>query len=106
MKVVLDECLPKKLKGELVGHSVRTVPQCRWSGIKNGQLLRLMEGRFYVFITIDGNLESQQNLKKSPLGFIVLEADDNDIDTLLLLVPKILEALHRIQPGEVIRVKS
>lgn len=53
MKVLLDECLPKKLKRELEGHTIITVPEQGWAGIKNGELLRLAEAEFDVFITID-----------------------------------------------------
>lgn len=41
MRVLLDECVPKRLGRELTGHTVRTVPQEGWSGKKNGELLGL-----------------------------------------------------------------
>ncbi len=56
MKMLIDECLPRKLKHELPGHEVRTVPEMGWAGKKNGELLRLMSGQFDVFVTIDRNL--------------------------------------------------
>lgn len=43
MRVLLDECLPWKLKREIVGHDVATVADMGWRGIKNGALLRLAE---------------------------------------------------------------
>lgn len=46
MNVILDECLPRTLKRLLVGHYVRTVGNEGWNGIKNGELLRLVETRF------------------------------------------------------------
>ncbi|HRJ42715.1 MAG TPA: hypothetical protein PL105_12595 [Caldilineaceae bacterium] len=36
MKVLLDECLPRRLKRELSGHPVSTVPEMGWVGVKNG----------------------------------------------------------------------
>ena len=54
MKVLLDECLPRKLKYELVGHEVKTVSEMGWSGLKNGVLLtKATNARFQVFMTID-----------------------------------------------------
>lgn len=53
MRILLDECLPKKLKRELAEFDVMTVADCHWKGKKNGQLLRLAEKQFDVFITID-----------------------------------------------------
>ena len=45
MNVLLDECLPRRLKRELRDYEVATVPEMGWAGIKNGALLRL--GRVY-----------------------------------------------------------
>ena len=61
MKILLDECLPKKLKREIINHQVITVPEQGWAGIKNGELLKLASEIFDVFITADPNLTSQQN---------------------------------------------
>jgi len=43
MKLLLDECLPRKLKHHLPGHVCHTVPEAGWAGKKNGELLRLAE---------------------------------------------------------------
>ena len=73
MKVLLDECLPRRLKRGLSPHQVFTVPEMGWAGVKNGALLRLIQtAAFDVFVTIDGNLEYQQNLKQANLAIIVL----------------------------------
>ena len=60
MRVVLDECLPKRLTRELAGHEARTVQQMGWSGISNGKLLYSIRGQFDAFITVDSNLAYQQ----------------------------------------------
>jgi hypothetical protein len=39
MRVLLDECLPRKLKGHVHDHEVTTVPEAGWAGTKNGALL-------------------------------------------------------------------
>ena len=39
MKVLLDECVPSKLRRELTEHQVLTVTERGWSGIENGELL-------------------------------------------------------------------
>lgn len=56
-RVLLDECLPKRLKSMLTGHDVMTVPEAGHAGLKNGELLAAIAGRFDVFVTIDSNLE-------------------------------------------------
>lgn len=61
MRVLLDECVPRALGKELVGHDVRTVTEAGWEGMKNGELLQLAAGLFDVLLTVDRNLEYQQN---------------------------------------------
>jgi predicted nuclease of predicted toxin-antitoxin system len=59
MKILLDECLPKKLKLEIEADVVLTVPEAGWASKKNGELLGLAAGNFDVFLTTDQNLEFQ-----------------------------------------------
>lgn len=78
MKLLLDECLPKKLKFEIKGHHASTVPDEGWAGKKNGELLRLMEkSGWEVFITADAGVKYQQNLKSTSLVIVVLSAKTN-----------------------------
>lgn len=105
MRVLLDEQLPRHLARELTGHSVATVQQQGWAGVKNGELLRRAAADgFGIFITADQNLQFQQNLAKSRLGVVVLVAPSNALEDLLPLVPDILAAIGTTRPGEVVRV--
>lgn len=106
MKILIDECLPRKPKNELPDHEVQTVPEAGWSGKQNGTLLRLMAGVFDVFITIDGNLDDQQQLASQPVAFVVLSAVNNKLETLLPLMPAVRQALATITPGQVIVITS
>jgi len=60
VKILLDECVDRRLARDLVGHSVSTVPKMDWAGIKNGDLLALAEKEFEAFITVDRKLATQQ----------------------------------------------
>lgn len=104
MRVLLDECLPRKLKSELPGHEVFTVPEMGWAGIKNGALLRIAAERFDVLITTDQNIEHQQNLTDLELSIVVLIAISNDIDLLRPLMPRVRKTLAGLQVGEVLRI--
>jgi hypothetical protein len=105
MKLLLDECLPKKLKRELPSHDVTIVQEMGWAGIKNGALIRLLQAAdFDVFVTIDGNLEYQQNLSAINFAIIVLGAPDNTFDTLRPLIPNVIAALRTIKVGEVVHI--
>jgi hypothetical protein len=105
VRVLLDEQLPRQLALRIIGHEVRTVQQQAWAGLKNGELLhRAAKDGFEVFLTADQNLQFQQNLSGSPLGVVVLAARSNAIQDLLPLVPKALDAIALVQPGQVIRL--
>ncbi len=104
MNVLLDECIPRKLKHELKGHSVSTVTELGWSGKENGELLRLAEKKFDVFVTVDQNLSYQQNVSKFKIAVIMLMAKDNDIATLRPLLPKVRQTLNSLEAGRVFRV--
>ena len=101
MRVLLDECLPRKLKHDIRADLVRTVPEMGWASIENGQLLRLAQTEFDVFLTRDRNLEYQQNLQSFDLSVIVLVAGSNDIDDLRPLMPATNEAIPNMRPHEV-----
>ena len=75
-----------------------------WAGISNGELLALAEPQFDVFMTADQNLQYQQNLDSTRLSIIVLATRSNRFEDLVQLIPKALEALNIIQPGNVVRV--
>jgi hypothetical protein len=106
MKVLLDECLPKKLKREVQADFVGTVLEMGWAGTKNGALLRLAEREFDVFLTNDQNLEHQQNLAQFDLAIIVLVALTNDIEDLKPLMPAANEALRSVSSKEIKYIKS
>ncbi|HWB28882.1 MAG TPA: DUF5615 family PIN-like protein [Vicinamibacterales bacterium] len=104
MRLLLDECVPKRLRRELPGHEVRTVQEEGWAGVKNGALLRAADGRFDALLTVDQGVEHQQNLAGFRIGVVIMTSKSNDIDDLLPLVPAVLESLARLQPAEIIRV--
>lgn len=106
MKVLIDECLPKKLKREVIADFVQTVPEAGWASKQNGELLRLAETDFDVLLTNDQNLEHQQNLQNFDLAFVVLAAPTNDIEDLKPLMPAANEAIKTIKTGEIKYIKA
>jgi predicted nuclease of predicted toxin-antitoxin system len=107
VRILLDEQLPRQLARRLSGHYARTVRQCGWAGLRNGELLlRATANSFDVLLTADQNLAYQQNLAGSPFRVVVLVARSNRLEDLLPLVPATLDALQDIRPGEVRRVGS
>ena len=103
MRILLDECLPRKLAGALTGHEVETVPHMGWSGVKNGELLRLAATRFDALITIDQRF-AEGGAVPASLVLLTLAAQSNRLDALRPLVPALLQALMQAKKGERVRV--
>lgn len=101
MKLLLDECIDRRLARELPGHFIRTVPQMGWATIKNGRLLRLAEKEFDVFVTVDRNLSFQQHLPKFDIAVAVLRAKSNRLEDLRPLASPLLAVLGKMKPGKV-----
>ena len=106
MRILLDEDVPRRLGSMLSGHEVSTVPRSGWAGIKNGKLLALAATRFDVFLTMDQNIEFQQNLAALPIAILVVHAQSNRIEYLVPLVPEILKGLNHIQPKSFQRIAA
>ena len=104
MRVLLDECLPRRLSRLIVGHDTKTVPEAGWAGRTNGDLLRLAVQEFDVFVTTDQNLSAQQNLDRLQLGIVVLRAVTNRIQDLEPLIPELLDTLATIKAGDLVRL--
>jgi predicted nuclease of predicted toxin-antitoxin system len=100
MKILLDECIDRKLAREFPDYEVKTVPQMGWAGIKNGQLLALAEAEFDIFITVDRNLSFQQNLPQFDIAVIVLQAQSNRLADLQPLAPEVLAVLTTVVKGQ------
>lgn len=99
MRLLLDESLPRRLKARLAPHEVRTVPEMGWAGKTNGELLRLAEQEFEVFLTADQKLPDQQNLPTFRIAVVVFAAVSNRLRDIEPLVPKALEILPGLRPG-------
>jgi predicted nuclease of predicted toxin-antitoxin system len=93
MRVLLDHCVPRPFGRLLLGHEVRTTRQEGWQNLSNGELLATASESFDVFLTVDQNLASQQNLSNLPMPLIALIAFSNTIDTLTPLAAEVLRLL-------------
>ena len=106
MKLLIDESIPRRLKNYFIGHESTTVPERGWAGKSNGELIALARGEFDVFVTVDQNLEYQQNLSQADIALVVLEAQTNRIEDLRPLVDKVLLALTNIERGAIVRIRD
>ena len=92
--------------GSFRGHEVKTVAEAGWAGVKNGELLQLAARQFDLLLTVDRNLEYQQNFAGLALAVIVVHAPSNDVAVLRPLMPAVLAAISETKPGMVTHIRG
>ncbi len=100
MKLLLDECVTRFLKRALPNHDVQTVAEAGFRGLKNGALLMAASASYDALITVDRNLEYQQNIRALEIAVVILAAAGTTYEDLLPLVPKLEASLKNVRPGE------
>jgi hypothetical protein len=103
MNILLDECVPWPMHQLLVGHQCTTAQKRGWGGFKNGELIRLAEAEFALFITSDQNIRYQQNLAGRRIS--ILELSTNDLRRIRAAAAAIQAAIASIKPGEFLRLQ-
>jgi len=107
MRVLLDENIDRLLKPLFADDfEVITVRERGWQGKSNGELLRAAEQEFDAFVTMDTNLEFQQNLQSLKLCVVVLRAHSNAYSAVAPLMAEINDALRSFKPGKVVHVPA
>ena len=105
MKVLLDECLPRKLKTKIIGHDCVTVPEAGLAGMKNGELLSSAENMgFQMFITLDRGIQFQQRLRNRKLAILLLRPKSSRRAEIIPFVRDILAAISKAKPGDLVQV--
>ena len=100
MKILLDENLDWRLRRDLPGHDVQSVPLIGWGGVKNGELLRRsVEAGFQIFVTMDKGIPHQQNIRDLLIAIARLSAPTNRLADTRPLMPLLLAKLATLQPG-------
>ena len=102
MTILLDECVPWPIHKHLVGHDITTAQKRGWSAVKNGDLLKLAELEYQLFLTADQNLRYQQTLSGRRIAILVLST--NELRRLQSSAALILAAIHSIQPGQFVQL--
>jgi predicted nuclease of predicted toxin-antitoxin system len=108
MKLLLDECAPRKIKflSAAQGIVCETVSDAGWSGKENGELLSLAEQQYKVLVTIDRNIRHQQNLAGRKISILIIRTISNDYEDIRHLIPAAIEALKSIRTGQFVEVGS
>ncbi len=82
-RVLIDECINPRLapllRAALSDYSVHSVRDLGWAGQRDNVLIRHIQDRFDIFLTLDRGFEFEHNLGIQPFGVIVLQAANNQI---------------------------
>lgn len=102
MKILLDECVTKRLKPYLPGHKVITVTEKRWNGLKNGQLLeKAVEDNFDLLLTIDKNIMYQQKIDNYRIIVAVIDSPSSKIEVIKEFIPRFNEMIASFERGNI-----
>lgn len=104
INILLNECLPKKLKYRIQEldqeFEVQTVPEMQWNSLPDGKLLSKGEDKFDVFITSDRNLSFQQPVEEFSIQVVLLKAPANTYEDLLPLIKKLTPVIKENKKGQ------
>ena len=86
------------MRREFRGHTVATTFEMGWSALGNGELLKVAELEFEVFVTTDQSLRFQQNLAGRRLAILVLPT--TNWPRIQAHVAEVVAALEKLREGE------
>ena|ERR1035437_8080776 len=107
MKILLDEYITKLLKSHLANHTVFTVANMNWLGKKNGNLMKsaVVEG-FDILLTIDKNLQFQNNMKDYEITLVIFDSQNSKIETLIDFIPIFEMQINSFEKGKIYVLKK
>jgi predicted nuclease of predicted toxin-antitoxin system len=107
-RILIDECINPRLaallRSILPESSVDTVQDLGWAGQKDHVVVREIEGRFDVFLTIDKGFEFEHNLKRLAFGIIILTTANNQMPSYERLLQELVRQIQQVLPGRVVHV--
>jgi predicted nuclease of predicted toxin-antitoxin system len=105
MRVLLDEQIDRRLKPLFDPDlTILTVAERGWASMADGELLRAAQEEFDALVTMDRGIPHQQSLSALSLGVVIVRAVSNRRADVAPLIPRVNEALRRVQPGGLIYV--
>lgn len=101
MKILLDECVSRKLKRLILAHEVFTVAELGFNGLKNGALLtQAVKDGFDILLTIDKNISSQQHIQDYEITLVIFDVYRSNLKYLEALIPTFEERISEFQKGQ------
>lgn len=107
MKILIDECLPKRLKSFLPEFEVFTSAEMGWASFQNGELLQTaVDNQFDILLTADRNLEHQQNIPEFNISIVVFNIPQNKLEYILPLLDKVKQLIGNSEKGKVYSIQN
>ena len=94
--------MPQPLRSHLAEFEISTAQEMGWGRVKNGDLLKLAEDKFDVFLTTDQQLKYQQNLKGRKLAILALST--NRWPQVKARTQEIIAAVLALKPGDYVEL--
>ena len=92
MKALFDHNVDRRFRRYLPGHEIITTSEAGWETLGNGALLKSAKAAgFDVLISIDKNIEHEQNLRTLPLPIVIIDAPSNALPALIPFAPFLLD---------------
>jgi hypothetical protein len=105
VRVLIDNCLPVKLRDHIGGHTVETATYRGWGALSNGDLIAAIGAGFDAVVSIDQGTNFERAISRRPiLGVLLPGSQGSRLEDVLPLVDGIEAALDRGQKGSIERV--
>ena len=98
---------PGSVSPNLTEFEVSTVPEAEFSGLKNGKLLKAaVEKKIDILLTIDKNIDYQQNINKFAIAIVILDVHRSHIKYIKTLIPEFIKQINSYKPGNAYKIES
>jgi len=107
MKIIIDECLPKRVITffKETEYEVWSIPQIGLGGYSDKDLLDALDKKeIDLFITIDGNIEYQQNFKNRTFGTMIIRSVSNRFMDLQQYQDEIVKVCKNVKPNMIYHI--
>jgi len=106
MRILVDNCVPRKFARLITGHEVTLARQAGWHELGNGDLIAAAELNGYeAVVTIDKNLQYQQNLTGRKISIVVLSPRLVFFESLAPMIGQLALALENLEEGSFVVIK-
>ena len=106
MRVLVDACVDPRVVEGLPDMKLKRLQIWAGTGSKDNHLVRLLQDRLDVLVTIDRGFEYQHNLKALRFGLVIVHVAKNKVEFYRPIFGHMQTAVAQVKPGQVLHVYS